>query len=109
MREELEKLNHQTLRFYAVVSHFDAADNRKFMCVKDVALANGLLVADHVWLTVIGDKATQWLKPKQHITFKATVNPYLKSEDKSRDNLSMDYGLHYPYKFAMLRRKKDGG
>jgi hypothetical protein len=106
MREELKKLKDSgRLIYIGRVERFGTKPGYEHTSIptvllKDIECVNtGIIVTDHIWLTVRKRLSAAHLEIGDYVRFKARVTPYLKgyvNSPRQIDNRKTDYRLSYP-------------
>jgi hypothetical protein len=111
MREQLESVNGNRMRFRATVKRFGTKKNyhgypEPTILLKNVTFVdNGSVATDHIWFTVGKTLAKLMLKPGEIVEFDARVGEYIKGYVNHReyiDEREIDYKLNRPTKFSKL-------
>ncbi len=113
MREQLEKIEEERLKFTATFSRFGLKNGyrgpEKTVLLKDVKDAEGNILTDHLWFSYTKGFAKLNLQENDEIEFNARCKRYLKGyfgyrEDVEKD-IEEDFKLSHPSKVKLLNRK----
>ena len=104
MREKLQKINGERLRFKATVGRFGKKTAYKgypldTVCFTDVKFFSGGVATDHIWFTA-GKRIKELnLQEGDMVSFEARVKPYLKGYEKDE----VDFRLSNISKIVKLK------